>query len=297
MLRWLLTFGFVMAAAVPRSASAGEAGVAFFAMPSPTFPCDRALEVFEEGSPLALAILWSTFGEDAVCLKKWFELRKNEPHFLEIHPTNETCRRSTDCEDCEITPHLAVREYNVRLAARDPKILEPLTKRIQAIAEIVKPYVSGGNEIVLSTGLEDNFSAEAYAVVLETVRAAWPYKVVRNPVLKLRSANHLTADYLELHGDTPVFPDGVACIANLDGVDMQFDHRRAILADRVSPDAVVQYLKRYKERCRVAFLWSAPWQGIHTQRFVRPSQRKFIVDDRDLSEVSKLLKGVLSPPP
>jgi len=66
--------------------------------------------------------------------------------------------------------------------------------------------------------------------VLELVRAEWPYSIVRNPVGALKDRSPLGAEYLELHGAKPGFAANQPCIANLDGEDMAFPHRRAVPA-------------------------------------------------------------------
>lgn len=264
-------------------------------MNAPTFPCDSALAAFEPGGNITgLAVLWSTFGSDTACLTRWARRMQqlDVPHLLEIHLSNETCRRAKNrkCSDAELSPTLSVAEYNRALAARSAKVIEPLRARIVEIAQVVSAFNTPTLELILSTGLEDNYSREAYAVVLETVRANWPHKVVRNPVGALRDTAKLGADYLEIHGVSPEFSANEPCIANLDGVDIVFPHRQSPTRERVSWNAVKNYVRSYQPRCRVTFFWSAPWQGLFSDRFPNPSERTFKVSEADIAAIRSVAR-------
>lgn len=274
--------------ALAQEALTQERGAALFAIGAPQFPCDQALKIFEPGGKItSLAILWGTFGNDTRCLVKWADKMKLQgvKHVLEIHLTNETCRRTNNrkCTSDELYPKLSVSKLNRALEMRQPEVIQEIVSRITEIKALTDTFDSKELELVLSTGLEDNYSFGAYSAVLETVRAHWPHKVVRNPVGALMDKSQLTADYLEIHGASPDL--SAPCIANLDGEDIVFPHRRSPLAQRVGWDEVLQYVKEYQSRCRVTFLWSSPWQGIYSEAFVEPTARKFEVSDKDISAI------------
>jgi hypothetical protein len=275
-------------------AVAQDVGVAYFAMMAPSFPCEEALEVFDPELPSATAVLWGTFGTDTRCIEKWFARGSGKPHLLEIHPTNEACRRNKRCEPLEIASRLDVRTYNKRLASRDPEILSALRKRVSEITDFAKAHSGDGVEFILSTGLEDNFTAEGYRVVLELFRELWPYKITRSPVGTLHDSPVFSADFLELHTGAPSFPPGQPCIANLDGTDIDFPHRPAPTSNNVSWDAAKAFAHRFSTECRVAFLWSGPWQGVTTSKFTPPSMRSHLVDTQDISLIRELRKSIYS---
>jgi hypothetical protein len=271
------------------SAESKDIGVAYFALLSPQFPCADALKIFDEGAEPALAILWGTFGTDTSCLRKWFETASEKPHTLEIHLLNGPCIRNKRCEDSEIGAGLSPKELNRLLEKEDEKLVNTIVNRIKEISTAVKRFARPGDELLLSTGLEDNYSPSAYQVILRLVKENWPYKVVRNPVGNLRDKSYAGADYLELHGANPSFAPDDRCIANLDGTDISFPHRPGIPPKPISWKETKAYVDRYSGQCRLTFLWAGAWQGLLGGSFKAPTARALQVDGRDL----ELIKGLL----
>ncbi len=270
---------------------AQERGAALFAMNATQFPCEQALKIFEPGGKItSLAVLWGTFGSDTRCLVKWAEMMRAQgvKHVLQIHVSNETCRRANGrkCSNDELYPKLSVSRLNKALAKRDAQVIKELADRIKEIKSFTDTLESENLELIMSTGLEDNYSVAAYPVVLETVRSNWPHKVVRNPVGALRDKSRLNADYLEIHGATPNL--SAPCIANLDGEDIVFPHRRSPITQHVGWDGVLKYVKEYQPRCRVTFLWSSPWQGLFSNSFPTPTERKFEISDEDIAAIRSI---------
>lgn len=271
-----------------------DLGVAYFAMMAPQFPCNEALDVFDKSLPFATAVLWETFGSDTKCIKDWFERSSSQKRVLEIHLTNEACRRNARCGATDFRPDLSVKDYNRLLAKGDEALLKSLRERVRAISTLVSPYVSPSTELILSTGLEDNFTKRAYEKIFSVVKEEWPHKVVRSPVGSLRDISHATADYVELHSDTPKFPDNVPCIANLDGTDISFPHRQSDQPSRLSWDEVDGFVATFGTRCRTTYLWAAPWQGISGTIFTAPASRSLQVDSRDVNLIRVLRKRFYS---
>jgi hypothetical protein len=274
----------------PAVVKAQDVGLGLFAMPSPKFPCDQALAPFSHSSRPTLALLWGTFGKDTTCLEKWFKTTGEKPHFLEIHLSNEACRRNKRCSSTDFLPELSVAQLNRRLESKDPLILAKYAELISEIRSSVDRYKKPGGEYVLSTGLEDNFSTRAYETVLQAVRAHWPYKVTRSPVGAPTKARILSADYMEGHGTAPSFREGERCIANLDGDDIVFPHRKAGTSRTISWDNVSRFVATYSTRCRATFLWAGNWQGLTSDTFVPPQDRDLIVSREDMDALQPFLK-------
>lgn len=264
-------------------------GVAYFGLLSPHFPCAIGMKVFDGVPHPALATLYGTFGNDPTCLRTWFSTVGARPHTLEIHLSNEACRRNKRCDKDELLGKLSVKELNTRLIARNPEVLAKITRRVKEVQSLLAPFERGNGEYILSTGLEDNFSDDAFRVVLETIRGVWPHKIVRSPVGSPPASQRGAADYLEAHGASPTFESGTPCIANLDGQDMDFPHRKALTKNKVSWEGVQRFLAENRVRCRVTFLWSAPWQGIRSDTFAPPRDRELLVSDADATAIKSLL--------
>lgn len=277
---------------IPLQASISQdIGLAFFAMPSASFPCEAALVPFQRSPRPTLAILWGTFGKDTSCLKKWSEQIVGRPHFLEIHLSNEACRRNKRCGESDFLPSYSVSQLNRKLEARDPEVLSQYRTLVKEVTAALSPLFKENGEYVLSTGLEDNFSTKAYEAILATVKEEWRHKVVRSPVGSPSKVKLLSGDYIEGHGPSPVFRDGEKCIANLDGDDIVFPHRKAGTSRIISWDALPGYVKTYSSRCRATFLWAGPWQGLHSDSFTPPLDRKYTVTSEDMNALAPFLNS------
>lgn len=269
--------------------SAQNVGLGLFALQSPTFPCESALRAFSSSESPTLAILWGTFGGDNRCLERWLRDARNRPHLLEVHLSNEACRRNKRCSESDFLPSLSVAQLNARLEQKDARILQSYAMKVREIRNTLAPFMTERGEYLISTGLEDNFSDAAYGMVLETVRANWPHKVVRSPVGDPRRRDRAGADYLEGHGATPQFNGETPCIVNLDGDDMHFPHRSATLRNNRSWEEVLKFVETFSKKCRATFLWAAPWQGVSDATFSRPLDRRFVLSNEDVEAVKKLL--------
>ncbi len=275
--------------AVQTDSGPKNVGVAYFSILSPHFPCAQALSVFETGAEPALATLWGTFGEDTSCLAKWFETAPTKRHILEIHPWNGPCIRNKRCEPHELGAGLSAKEFNRKVEQGDEQLLRTITERIREIKTSVEKLARPSDELILSTGLEDNYSPAAFEKILRLVKENWPYKIVRNPVGDLRNRGYAGADYIELHGPKPAFGPNDRCIANLDGTDINFPHRQGTDPQPISWREAGEYVQRYSKKCRLTFVWSGAWQGLFGKSFQPPSARSFKVEEADITRVKELL--------
>lgn len=194
---------------------------------------------------------------------------------------NGVCRRWNRCDVGEVAPSLSVSEFNHAIARHDPKTLKALRKRIADVAQ----YVAANNEraiFLVSTGLEDNYSPKAYAIILNELKAALPPEtyVGRNPMVK---ATNFGADFLELHGvlNSETFagvPSSTLRIYSADGRD-------------VSPSSLLAEASAVKNFDYLLF-WRGPWQGITSSQFIKPRRRTFVVSNSDLSLINSLIRSV-----
>lgn len=264
-------------------------GVAYFSILSPKFPCAQALSVFETGAEPALATLWGTFGKDTSCLAQWFKKAPEKRHILEIHPWNGPCIRNKRCEPHEIGAGLSAKEFNRKVEQGDEELIRAITERIREIKASVEKFARTSDELILSTGLEDNYSPAVFEKILRLVKENWPYKIVRNPVGDLKKRGYAGADYIELHGHKPAFDPNDPCIANLDGTDINFPHRPGTDPEPISWSEARTYVERYSKQCRLTFVWSGAWQGLFGKIFQPPSARSFKVEEADVARVKELL--------
>lgn len=208
---------------------AQQVGVSYYAIQSfSSRECSTALRVFDNIETPALSMLWSTFGSDKRCLVKYLDRFTSRPHTLEIHITNNTCLRTRKCRRGEIVRDMSSRQYNRLLVTRDKDLMRSLRHRVREIVSFLKRYASPHTTIILTTGLEDDYSLKAYKVVFDILlkeRRRLSFLIARNPNRRNPSIGIAPgADLLELHGLSPRFPEDFAgrCIANNDGTDIAF---------------------------------------------------------------------------
>jgi len=270
----------------------GYLGVGYYAIQHKNFPYKDALHVFDGVEKPALAFVWGTFGNKLDGLKEWFKQVQNRPHMLEIHLMNQVCVRNGNCGAGEIWPGLNVNQFNKKLESNDPELISRIRGRIQEIKSFVDSQKNENSKLVLSLGLEDNFTKKAEKNLLALVEQEWPYDTARNPVEQSgvdRSLNG--ADAIELHNPNPKYPAGVQGIVNLDGTDIDFSDRAPTLKPSLTPEKVRNFLKKNKGKSLAVFLWSALHQGLKRTSAAAPPprQRKPEVPKSDVSEMRKWL--------
>lgn len=258
----------------PNDCSAQYVGVSAFAAMSPQFPCDRYLAMVNQSEMPAMAVLWGTFGDDTSCIRKFIESNKHRYHLIEIHFSDETCRRNRNCFEGSFFGTQSVSEYNRRLEQGDLDLLVAIGHRITDIRNFVDPVGTEFTTFVLSTGLEDNYSCRAYENLSTFLRLFWPYVQLRNPGNRAQKCFR-NGDYYEVHGYKSRCRGG-ALFKNEDGTTSSLARSRTFVGDL----------------CVASFVWRAKHQGRFGGRFVAPKLRRFEIPDADINGIGGLLSEV-----
>lgn len=252
-------------------ADAQYSGLSAFAARSPRFPCDRYLNIVLQARYPAMAVLWDSFGDDNTCVVRFLEAAKDRPHAIQIHPWNNVAVRNRTTEPQMVFHRMSRSELNRRLEARDPVLIRELQARLAEMVNFVNAHGNVNTQCVISTGLEDNYSREAFLVMVQVVQSVWPYLVVRNPVGG-SGGKYGAVHFIERHGH-----GARADVVNEDG----------------NPGTLRQS-RRFLDRNRGAlakFLWRPDHQGRPDSG--RPdyprSGRDFVISARDERELGDLL--------
>lgn len=249
-------------------------GVSAFAMMHPAYKCDALLATLDFSPRPFTAVLYETFGNDPTCIARFTARYFDKPHKLEIHFLNGPCMRNHNCVD-ETFGTMSVGALNRRLERMDGDMQMRIALRMFAIRSLADAVKNENTHLVLSPGLEDNYTDEAYRNLLVEIRKMWPEDIVRNPCKGGRSLQG--ANGKEYHS-TNSHVENVACIANEDGNYNQTVKKSA------------KFIKHYK-RCDV-LLWRGKHQGRTSEMIPRtdPKKRKFIYTAKDVVELGGLLK-------
>lgn len=258
-------------------------GLSAFAAMNSKFPCSTYLDTLVNVRKPAMAVLWGTFGSDKNCMRSFLNLKRYESHLLQIHLTNQTCYEhekqgdaSRRCARGELRQGINEFTFNHLLETRDQDLKNRIIQRVRNIIAFVRDNANANTRVVLSTGLEDRYTDNAYAVMTSYIReAGWFGLTVRNPK-GTHYKNFAHSNYLELHnvnvnwsnnGHGKVAKPG-NCIANLDGQSAFHD---------VNFQTTKAYINNHAD-CYAVFLWNKDLQGGGNTSGLKPRQRTFWLD-------------------
>ena len=222
-----------------------------------------------------MSVLWGTFGNDPSCVAAFTASNAHRPHLVQVHISNETCRRNRNCQAGELFGELSVKAYNQTLEHPQFDVVSALVERTEEIKAFTRKYGNANTTWVLGAGLEDNYSNTAYSIVEFIIRRHWDGIISRNP---LKGSAKGGAEFLEKHGKAPTFR-GQPCIANQDGSQGSYSSTRA-------------FIKKYRT-CAASFIWRSAHQGRPTGKWVPIGERTYVIPDEDLGMLSDILRRSL----
>lgn len=289
---WTTALACLILAVAVRIARAEDnnAGAGFYALTADGWPCAASLETFDGVAVPRLSILAHTFGDNKECLNEF--LSDPRPKLLEIHLINSTCQSNNRCGNYEFLKGISVAEFDKRLRQRDKATLTNLRNYASPIAQYLLPRL-GNTDCNISVFLEDPYSNAAMQVAIETVRPIFPgCHMVRSPRGVNPQKALAGADIIEGHGSRPRVK--APCIVNLDGEDIDWLNKAAILPNAIPETKLAAYLERYKF-CKANFLWTAGANGIRKGGFIDPRKRNGFPDRGEFANYGKYLRGGAAP--
>lgn len=249
-------------------------GFSTYAAMHPKFPCERFVKIAKEATFPAMSVLYGTFGRDERCLACFTDVLKGRHHAVQIHLTNETCRRNgRTCLRGEINPEMSTNRHNRTLERMGKRIERKYRFRLRRIAALAKRIGTVKTDWLISTGLEDEYTKKAYDNILKIVKEEWPYAIVRNP-LSDNDPYIGSAHLIELHSSEARFR-GMPCIFNQDGLTGGMLQAKLLFAKFSS--------------CKLLFAWTPGAQGVG-KVFVAPMERYFQISQREVLEYGEFLR-------
>jgi hypothetical protein len=244
-------------------------GTGDYALLSPSWPCDAAFEAEKSLPVLNKAILWNTFGTDTTCLTRY--LKEERMRNMEIHLINEVCQRNKQCGNYEFLYGMTPAQYNKQLRNRNPALIARLKEYMAAPAQYLAANLGKQTTCYISPGLESNLTMQAAAVLMEITREAFPNcQMVWNPAGINRYGKPMSGTHFEIHGSQAKLQ--APCVADLDGEDISFPSRPAILPNFIDSSKLPAYFAKY-QACDLRFLWIAESNGIAKGPFIDPRLR------------------------
>lgn len=176
-------------------------GMSAFAIMHPRFPCDKLIEFTSKiDSHPAISVLWGTFGDSTQCLSRWLQSQSYRPHLVQIHFSNEVCRRKSNCAEGEFFGDLSVRQYDALVVGDSPAFKQGVASRMDEILTTINKWKNPFTKVVIGMGLEDQYSHLAALKLYDEIDRHTDYEISRNPLSYNASA---IAPIHELHGVRP----------------------------------------------------------------------------------------------
>lgn len=249
-------------------------GVSAFAAMHPGYPCAALLATTDAAKQPAVSVLFGTFGYDLSCLARFAERYRDKPHLIQIHFSNEVCRRNGNCID-EFFQGLSVNAYNKKLEAMDGDTQVAISLRTFFIVSSVLSLANENTQVVLGAGLEDNYSSAAFENLARQLAKTWPWHLSRNRHTGGRSLKGVIAE--EFHSAKGK-PGSILCIANEDG-----NYGQSVKDSQA-------FFRRYA-RCAAVFAWREEHQGrSEGGKRIPPKDREFTYTAKDVVELRKVIK-------
>ncbi len=256
-------------------------GFSSFAATHPSYKCSQFLKITKQIPNPAMTIVLKTFGDSYSCVSRFLKQNKNKKHFLQIHLTNETCRRQQGrCSDYEIESKASPYIFNKLVKLQDSQIKKEFQDRVKLADRIVKKYANFNTEITYTTGLEDNYDKKTYSTIYKWIKEINKgVKIARNPNA-LRCDYFNGSTYCELHRQKSIFSNS-SCIFNNDG-------------NILNTKEQLKLFSKFR-KCSVLFSWEPETQGRGKQgdKFAEPRNRFFPFPNRIVKQYNLFFKEYL----
>jgi len=281
------------------SAYKSVAGYDLLALLHPKWPCSGTLEAFNrlKNTPLAIGILWGTFGDNTLCLTKILKERA-APTLLRIHLANSVCVRRGDCSSAELLYSYSEKSLLAAMNTNDQKLKRLLSSQAieasLALNKFVKEYPQADLKCVISPLLEHPGNDATTSFIYESVsKQLLGCDIVDNPE-KPYYHNH---DYhnhgkfvteniiLELHNKyvteslSSKENDKFKCIASMDGESAFLN------SERSWPTKETLLFVSSGKRCLAYFLWHPAFNCLEGFFDRRPPLTRRCATDAEIKNI------------
>lgn len=246
-------------------------GLSYYALCHDRWPVKDSLDAFETCQNAPIAIVWNTFGNNFSGLSAWKDLKKR--HLIEVHLLNGPGLRNKRLGKYEALYGYSKESFNTSLIRQDKKLNDRLTPYFRDAARTLGQLLPSDRELYVSPDLESNLTQPAFHSLMRLVRPHFDplgARYVWNPDLANPENGYLQGFYYELHGSTK--NHNWIDIYNLDGEDIAFKNRPAVLSPHIGEDRLHSWLQeRTMSRCN--FIWLAEFNGLSAGSFIDPRDR------------------------
>ena len=243
--------------------------------------CTQLLRFLDAQNEPFLAFVWRTFGTNYSCINSYLARNSHKKHWLEIHVSNEVCRRNFNCYSQELLPGMPADVLNAKIGANDKAVLSAYANRMKEVASFCASFGNNNTGCLLSLGLESQYDERAAKTLAKLAQQnGWlDSELVHNPVGGDLYKGDAGAYYLEFHGlqlDTGQRPREKT-IVSLDGSESDLcGINRQSNNNQFSRNQLLEWLHVNTSSADKIALWCGMWQGLNGQpsRFAKnPMER------------------------
>lgn len=287
MIKSLLVIVFIPMLAIAQESTVG---MAFYSIQNKTFPCEKALKVYDGVKKPALMFLWSTFGDNLNCVRKFIELPQKKKEIY-IHISNECCRRNRTCKNGELLKEHSVAGLNNLIELRNKKVKKAYQDRLNKIIKFIENYKNENITWYISTGLEDNYSFNAKKIVYNWLQNGKNkselkdnIRIYVNPLNKncVNTKCEIHDKNAGINNHWAYVPDGY-CVKPFDAC------KNNIMTQE---EVTVKLLKQKKNKNKF-FLWWSEQQGRYGEppSLAKPPRKRIIkIKDNQIKDANDILK-------
>ena len=267
-------------------------GLCTFAVLHKKFPVMQAIKILSSSSKPVIAALFGTFGTSFGNL---YEIMDTYPNLTVImHMSNEVARRKGNMYRGELLRGYSVDKFNRALENKNKRVERAILRRVRRIKQKLDKKALPTHRLILSLGLEDQYSKRAVKRLIKLVRSEWPYEISRNPV-DIRKTDmrfgRERIDLLELHSKAPVYR-GEHIIWSNDGVDIDFG-QQTLVEPNVKASEMSRIIGGRRGDKGIHCLWFGESQGLdrNSKYARRPRGRNPIISNEAVLIFKKFMKG------
>lgn len=250
-------------------------GPSYIGMCSPSFPCEKALKVFEGQYDKAVGYLADSFGHECSCVREFLSLPGGK--YVRVHLANGTCfpERGRRCGKYDVFYRETKKSAQRKLEQRDPALL----RRYRASILRTKALIGEERDdltVRYALCLECPISDRARKALLREALRYLPRKSIVDSPLRHRCLPGLIC---EKHGDSMLYARGQRCISDTDGITLF--------------DANLERLNRNSKQCEAIFYWTFGFNLLpykYTGDFIPPHKRTEEAQEWEFSKVRKCIE-------
>jgi len=258
MFKWLVILISCLVSLNVANAQIYNVGLGAYGIQSQYWKCEDMIQSLQPLNEIHVAFLYRTFGLSNDCL--WRLIADPRFRSLQIHLTNGAGVRNRARRWYEVLSNETVDSLNAKIEKRDRALLQIFKQELAKVNKTIISKMRQDQACFISPILEHNLNPRATRILMDFLRPLLPEGclLVNNP-MGSGNGDTMGADLYERHGAGQHSCSW--CINDLDGMDIDFYTRRAIIsANKIHESKLPAFILNHRDLV-ANFLWIAEMNG------------------------------------